>query len=173
MSSRSLPRPGRRRVVVAAAAAAALPAARVQPAFAADAARVDWRDVTLIDGRVLRADDLRTQNVVVEIWATWCPFCKKQNPHLQALHEKAGGKGLTVLTFATDDDTGKIRDYLRHYKYTFAAARWWPQVEQWFGRRRSLPELYVVDRSGRVVVRELGEMFPEDVAALARYAQGG
>ena len=46
-----------------------------------------------------------------------------------------------------------------------------PQVETWFGKRRSLPELYVVEPGGRIVQREEGEMFPEDVAALARYAK--
>jgi thiol-disulfide isomerase/thioredoxin len=135
--------------------------------------RVEWTDITLIDGRVLRADELRTQAVVVEIWATWCPFCKKQNPHLQKLHETVGGKGLVVLTFAIDDDVKLVRDYQRRYGYTFAAARVSPQVERWFGKRRSLPELYVVDPRGRVVLREEGEMFPEDVAALARFANGG
>jgi len=134
--------------------------------------RVEWTDVVLIDGRVIRAADLRAQAVVVEIWATWCPFCKKQNPHLQKLHETAGGKGLLVLTFATDDDVSLIRDYQRRYGYTFAVARLSPQVERWFGKRRSLPELYVVDKSGRMVLREEGEMFPEDVAGLVRFAAG-
>jgi thiol-disulfide isomerase/thioredoxin len=134
--------------------------------------RVQWTDVKLIDGILVRADELRQQAVVVEVWATWCPFCKKQNPHLQKLHETAGGKGLFVLTFATDSDARLIRDYQRRYGYTFAAAQISPQVERWFGKRRSLPELYVVDRSGRVVLREQGEMFPEDVAALARFAAG-
>jgi len=134
--------------------------------------RVDWTDLALLDGRVLRASELHEQAVVVELWATWCPFCKKQNPHLQRLHETAGGKGLMVLTFALDADAKLIRDYQRRYNYTFAVARISPQVERWFGKRRSLPELYVVDRNGRVVLREEGEMFPEDVAALARFAAG-
>jgi len=134
--------------------------------------RVQWTDITLIDGSVVRADELRRQAVVVEVWATWCPFCKKQNPHLQKLHETAGGKGLFVLTFATDTDVKLIRAYQLRYGYTFAAAQISPQVERWFGKRRSLPELYVVDRTGRVVLREQGEMFPEDVAALARFAAG-
>ena len=134
--------------------------------------RVDWSDVALLDGRVLRASELHEQAVVVELWATWCPFCKKQNPHLQRLHETAGGKGLIVLTFALDAEVKLIRDYQRRYNYTFAMARISPQVERWFGKRRSLPELYVVDKNGRVVLREEGEMFPEDVAALARFAAG-
>src|SRR5215467_11593609 len=139
----------------------------------ADEARhVEWADIKLIDGRILRAAELRNQPVVVEVWATWCPFCMKQNPHIQKLHETAGGKGLTVLTFAIDDNVQLIRDYQRRFGYTFAAAQITPQVEKWFGKRRYLPELYVVDASGRVVVREEGEMFPEDVAALARFAAG-
>ncbi len=171
MSASTLRRPERRRAVTAAwalLAGAALPGI----VRGAEENRIAWTDVELIDGRVLRGSDLRTQNVVVEVWATWCPFCKKQNPHLQALHEKVSGKGLTVLAFAIDENPALIRDYLRRYRYTFAAAKYSPQVERWFGRRRSLPELYVVDRTGRIVVRELGEMFPEDVAALARFAQG-
>jgi thiol-disulfide isomerase/thioredoxin len=141
-------------------------------AFAATESSVQWTDITLIDGRVLRADDLRAQPVVVEIWATWCPYCKKQNPYVQKLHETTAGKGLKVLTFAIDDEVELIRAYQRHYKYTFAVARSTPQVERMFAWGRGVPELYVVDRSGKIVVREDGEMFPEDVAALARFATG-
>jgi thiol-disulfide isomerase/thioredoxin len=161
---------GRRQAV--AAGCALLLARAAAPVHAQPERRVDWRDIELIDGRILRAADLGTQAVVVEVWATWCPFCKKQNPHVQALHRAVGGKGLMVLTFAIDQDVELIRAYQRRYGYTFPAARYTPQVERWFGRRRSLSELYVVDRSGRVVVREEGEMFPEDVAALARFASG-
>ena len=146
--------------------------ARTGTATAEGERRIEWTDMVLIDGRVIPAAELRAQAVVVEIWATWCPFCKKQNPHLQKLQETAGGKGLLVLTFATDEDDKLIRDYQRRYGYTFAVARLSPQVERWFGRRRSLPELYVVDKSGRMVLREEGEMFPEDVAALVRFAAG-
>jgi hypothetical protein len=34
-----------------------------------------------------------------------------------------------------------------------------------------VPETYVVDRAGRVVFRQRGEMFPEDIAALGRFAE--
>jgi len=141
-------------------------------AFAATPSRVEWTDITLIDGRVLRAADFRAQPVVVEIWATWCPYCKKQNPSVQKLHETTADKGLMVLTFAIDDDVELIRAYQRRYGYTFAVARSTAQVERMFGWGRGVPELYVVDSSGQIVVREDGEMFPEDVAALARFATG-
>lgn len=38
------------------------------------------------------------------------------------------------------------------------------------GRRQALPEMHVLDASGRLVFREWGQMFAEDVAAPARFA---
>lgn len=134
---------------------------------------VAWRDVTLLGGRVLPASALRGAPVVVEFCASWCPFCARQNPHLQALWEAQRDHGLRVLTFSIDKDPAAARAYLRTHRYTFPAAMDAPVTRHWFGPRRGLPMLYVVDASGRVVAEEAGEMFPEDVAALARFAPAG
>ncbi len=133
--------------------------------------RVDWREITLLDGRVLPASALTGRVVVVEFWASWCPFCKRQNPLLQALHEAQGGRGLELLTFSIDREPAKARAYLAENKYTFPAAMATAQSDKWFGPREGLPELYVVDRDGRIVFKEAKEMFPEDVQALARFAR--
>ena len=142
-----------------------------QPLAATVGDRVDWRDVTLLDGRTLPASALAGRVVVVEIWASWCPFCAKQNPLLQQLHDAHGGRGLEFLTFSIDREPAQARAYMAKHKYTFAAAMATPQSDRWFGPREGLPELYVVDRDGRIVFREAKEMFPEDVQALARFAR--
>jgi thiol-disulfide isomerase/thioredoxin len=131
---------------------------------------VRWDDIRLVDGRVLKAKDLAGKTVVVEFWASWCPFCGKQNPHIEKLHRAHGGKDLVVLTFTLDKTDEAALGYLKSHGYTFAAARSSKQVEGWFGGRRTLPEVYVVDPKGRIVFRESGEMFEEDIAALARFA---
>lgn len=131
---------------------------------------VRWTDITLVDGSTLRAADLQRRTVVVQMWATWCPFCMKQNPYIQKLHEASGDGGLLVLTFTLDKSVGPVREYMDKRGYTFAAAFSGPHVERWFGKRRTLPEVYVVDPSGRIVLREQGEMFPEDIAALTRFS---
>lgn len=151
----------------------ALLAAALTPSGAHAAAtgdRIVWSDVALVDGRVLRAADLRGKTVVVEFWATWCPFCAAQNPHIQKLHAEHGGRRLVVLTFSIDQDPAPVRKYMADRGYSFAVALAGPQADAWFGPRKALPEVYVVDASGRIVFRELGEMFAEDVTALARFA---
>jgi len=133
-------------------------------------APVRWTDVQLVDGRVLKASELAGKTVVVEFWASWCPFCAKQNPHIEKLHKAQGGKGLVVLTFTLDRTDDAAREYLSKHGYTFAAARSTREIEGWFGGRRTLPEVYVIDPKGRIVFKETGEMFEEDIAALARFA---
>ena len=140
-------------------------------AFAQGApAVVQWSDVKLVDGRVLKASELAGKTVVVEFWASWCPFCAKQNPYVEKLHRSQAGKGLVVLTFTLDQTDEAARKYLTSHGYTFAAARSTRDIESWFGGRRTLPEVYVVDPKGRIVFKEAGEMFEEDVLALARFA---
>lgn len=133
--------------------------------------RITWSDIPLADGRVIKASDLNGKTVVVEFWATWCPFCKKQNPYFQKLHEKSQGTNLVVLTFSIDKTAEAVRAYQRTHQYSFPAAMAGAQSDRWFGKRKTLPEVFVVDREGRIVHAEGGEMFEEDVAALSRFAQ--
>lgn len=167
MTARSRPRRRALAALVAAPALLALPVA----ARAEVGDRVVWSDIRLVDGGVLTAAELRRRPVVVEFWATWCPFCKKQNPVLQRLHAEQGGRGLTVLTFSIDRQPSDVVGYMKQHGYTFAAAMAGPQSQQWFPKRKGLPVVYVVDTDGRVVFHEAGEMFPEDILGLARYAR--
>ena len=132
---------------------------------------VRWRDVTLLDGRTLRADELRNAAVVVQIWASWCPFCNAQNPHVQKVHDAHKNQGLIVLAFSIDQTEQAAKDYLAKRGYTFNVAMRNDDVDRWFGRNRTLPETYVVDASGKVVFVHRGEMFPEDIAALVRFGK--
>jgi thiol-disulfide isomerase/thioredoxin len=157
------------RRVVLSALAATLASAAI-PSRAEVRTPIRWSDIRLVDGRTLKASELQDRTVVVEYWASWCPFCMKQNPFIEKLHRQAGGDSLRVLTFTIDKTEQAARDYIARHGYTFAAAMAGPQSEAWFGRRRGLPEVHVVDPAGRIVFSEIGEMFEEDIAALARFA---
>ena len=145
------------------------------PAFAQSPGEVGsaiaWRDVQLIDGRTLKAADLNGSAVIVQIWASWCPFCAAQNPHVQKLHDAYSSRGLKVLAFSIDQTEQAAREYVAKHGYTFNVAMRSDEVDRWFGRNRTLPETYVVDAKGEVVFVHRGEMFPEDIAALSRFAK--
>jgi thiol-disulfide isomerase/thioredoxin len=130
---------------------------------------VAWRDVALFDGRTLKADALKNRAVVVQIWASWCPFCGAQNPHVQRLHDAYSNRGLTVLAFSIDSTEQAAKEYLAKRGYTFNVAMRSADSDRWFGHP-AVPKTYVVDAKGKVVFVHRGEMFPEDIAALSRFA---
>jgi len=128
-------------------------------------------DVRLLDGRTVPASQWAGKPLVIEFWASWCPFCALQNPRLQALHDKTRGTTLQVLTISIDKQPQDAVAYLKQRGYTFPAAMDSDALRRAFGARKGLPELYVLDGQGRVVQKEVGEMIDDDVAALARYGK--
>ncbi|SOY52923.1 TlpA family protein disulfide reductase [Cupriavidus taiwanensis] len=128
-------------------------------------------EVRTLDGRTLSAAALAGKPLVVEYWATWCPFCAMQNPRLQKLYERTRGTPLQVLAISIDKDPREAADYMNKRGYTFPATMDSPALQAVFGKRKGLPELYVIDARGRVVQKEVGEMLEDDVAALERYAK--
>nr|WP_150669010.1 TlpA disulfide reductase family protein [Pandoraea anhela] len=141
------------------------------PALAVDVGdTVVLPSLTLLDGKTLPASAFRDRTVIVEYWASWCPFCAQQNPHLQKLYVATRGKPIQIVTLSIDKAPQDALDYLKAHNYTFPAGM---ETDAWraaLGKRRGLPELYVIGRNGKVLRKEVGEMFGEDVAALADYA---
>lgn len=127
--------------------------------------------VQLLDGRILPASHWAGKPVIVQVWASWCPFCALQNPRLQKLYESTRGTSLQVLTISIDRQRDDAVAYLRQRGYTFPAAMDTPELRAAIGPRKGLPELYVIDAQGKVAQKEVGEMLEEDVAALSRYAR--
>lgn len=126
--------------------------------------------LTLLDGKTLPASAFKDRTVIVEYWASWCPFCAQQNPHVQKLFDATRGKPIQIVTLSIDKKPTDAVDYIKAHGYTFPAGM---ETDAWqaaLGKRRGLPELYVIGRNGKVLRKEVGEMFGEDVAALADYA---
>jgi thiol-disulfide isomerase/thioredoxin len=130
---------------------------------------VRWQDTLLLDGRTLKADALNAQTVIVGFWATWCPFCAKQNPWMNRLHLQANGRYL-VLMLSTDTERELVPPYVAARGYQFAVSMARERDHPVFGRRKALPETYVVAPGGKVLFKETGEMFPDDVMRLGRFA---
>jgi len=126
-------------------------------------------DVTLLDGGVFRAADADGKVLVVYWWASWCPFCAQQSPHMQALWERWQGRGLRMLALSIDKSAEDARSYLAKKGYTFPAALVVPEVQRVLPKPPGLPVTVVRGADGRVVQSEKGQLFPEDVEALARW----
>ena len=124
---------------------------------------------TLIDGTVLKPDHWRGKVLVVERFATWCPFCKVQNPKLDALLRVNKSRGLEVLALSVDRDAAVVPKYMRQHGYTFNAAMMTPEWQRLLGDIKGLPVIWVIGRDGKLKQVESGELLDEDVTEVARW----
>lgn len=122
----------------------------------------------LLDGRELPASHWTGKVVVIELWATWCPFCARQNPHLDTLHRANRERGLEVIALSIDRDRQAVEKYMDERGYQFHVAMFDDSWRAAIGRPKGLPIVWVVDRAGKLAKLEIGELFPEDIAEFAQ-----
>ncbi len=121
--------------------------------------------------------DLRGQVVLLNFWATWCPYCRREIPHLVALQEELGSRGLQVVGAAMNwkiDSRDPNDPHLFHQKVaTFALEHDLnypvPLVRTGMGEvmRRfgnvpgGIPYTVLIDREGRLRRTYQGSPGPE------------
>jgi thiol-disulfide isomerase/thioredoxin len=131
-----------------------LPMPPVEPAHASRAAlppRTGW---TQADGRRSALEDYRGQVVVLDFWATYCPPCREEIPHLVQLQKRLGPQGLKVigLNVGGAEDQPKIPDFVKSYGIQYQLAN--PDdatVQLFLADDDSIPHTFVIDRQGRLV----------------------
>jgi thiol-disulfide isomerase/thioredoxin len=130
--------------------------------------------LTLLDGRPWGPAAVGGKTLVVYWWASWCPFCAVQSPHIEALWRAQQGRGLEVLALSIDRDSAAAAGYMKAKKYSFPAAMLTADAVKVLPKPAGLPVVVVLKvaadgRSGTVVFAEAGEMFPEDIQGLKKY----
>ncbi len=112
-----------------------------------------------------------TKNTLIQVWATWCPFCKKQNAYLEKLYKELPPNSLNVITISIDKNPLLAKQYMENNKYTFPVAMMTPELQKSMGKVKGIPILIILDKNNKVIYREVGEIFPEEYADLKRFAK--
>jgi thiol-disulfide isomerase/thioredoxin len=72
-----------------------------------------------IDGKQIPLAAFRGKLVVLNVWATWCPPCRKELPSLQRLSRSLDGKRFVIVGLSLDQDNVAVREYLHDRGVTY------------------------------------------------------
>ncbi|MEO5574348.1 MAG: TlpA disulfide reductase family protein [Gammaproteobacteria bacterium] len=113
-----------------------------------------------LDGRTIKLAELRGRPVLVTFWATTCPGCMKEMPHLISLYRELAPRGLEIIGVAMNYDP--INDVIaltknRQIPYPIAHDTQ-NQAAQAFGDVRLTPTNVLIAPDGRIVQQSIGEM---------------
>jgi thiol-disulfide isomerase/thioredoxin len=115
-----------------------------------------WTDRT--DGNVQKLKDLKGKVVILDFWATYCPPCIEEIPHLMELKTKYGEDLYVVgLHVGGDEDRPKIPAFIERLKITYPLAYPEDALSAYvFGQETAIPQTAVFDRTGKMVKKITG-----------------
>jgi thiol-disulfide isomerase/thioredoxin len=126
---------------------------------ASDGGALNAQTFTLLDNRQVKLSDYLGQVVVLDFWATYCPPCLEEAPHLDALQKRFGAQGLTVigLNVGGPDDRPKIPEFVERLKIKYTLGFPEPEMTNlYMGSDSRIPQTVVFDRTGRIVKHFVG-----------------
>lgn len=124
-------------------------------ASGSDVSRVAFLDA---EGNRHTLAEFKGKVVLVDVWATWCPPCRRSLPEVAEL-QRAGGDAYVVLPISVDrGGWGDVKPFLAqnaHLGLTAFLPAGAGALDA-FGEISGIPTTLVVDRRGRLVQRWSG-----------------
>lgn len=105
----------------------------------------------------IRLHQYRGRTVVLNVWATWCPPCRREMPALQALSHQLRSEGIAVLGLSADQDRFLAQEFLAEQQITFRNFIDRDAVALDALSISALPETLIINRDGDIVIRVIGE----------------
>jgi thiol-disulfide isomerase/thioredoxin len=117
----------------------------------------DYRGAFLdMEGNRINLEDYRGKTVFINLWATWCPPCRAEMPHISEMYKKLKDtENLEFLMIALDKELVKSKEFIEKKGFTF------PVVHASFGlnnslQSQSIPTSLVINPEGEIVFYQEG-----------------
>lgn len=152
------------------------PVVATQPLMKVHDAPVTLGDVSFEtpDGRSHRLGDFKGQYLLVNIWATWCPPCRKEMPSLEKLQTFfAANRKFRVIALSVDKVSfEQLRAFYSVLGITTMELYRGDQddVMQAFGIR-GFPTTFMVDPDGKEIARLVGPTLWDNTAVIGQVRQ--
>lgn len=122
--------------------------------------------VATLDGRTVSLEELKGRQVVLTFWATWCPPCRKEVPHLERLAREAG-PDVAVLAIS-DEEAATVRAFRDREKISYPLGlQRSKDLPAPFNGIPGLPTNVFIDRNGVIRSTSVGYVDYDRLHALA------
>ena len=124
-----------------------------------------------IEGKTHKLSDYQGRNVVVVFWATWCPACNLEIPHLIDLRNMFAEDKLAIMSISNEEP-----EHLKHFaeskgiNYTVTSLGDSPLPEP-FANVTSIPTTFFIDPEGKITFAAVGVVSLADAKVIMNAEQ--
>lgn len=109
-----------------------------------------------MDGNTVQLSDYRGKKVFLNFWASWCPPCRVEMPHLQEFHEEQDEVVvLGVNVISSESDPENVPAFIDKFGLTFTNVYAPSEITDLY-RVESLPTSYFIGSDGVIYERVVG-----------------
>lgn len=132
-------------------------------------------ELQTLDGEVVKLSDLKGKKVILNFWATWCPPCKAEMPHMQNYYENyAEDDNVEIVAVnLTTKERGqniekKITNFIEEYQLSFLI----PLDEKGKANKEyrisMIPTTYLINTDGLIHQKVIGPLDEERIKKLVK-----
>jgi peroxiredoxin len=127
--------------------------------------------VTDVHGVEHKLSDYQGRNVLLVFWATWCPACNVEIPHLIGLRKEHKKDDLAIL--ALSNETARhLKSFGETKGINYSVVPLGSSVlPQPYADVRSIPTSFFIDKNGTIKLAAVGLVSLEDSRAILRAGQ--
>jgi peroxiredoxin len=111
--------------------------------------------LTTLNGKSVTLSDYRGKPVMLNFWATWCPYCRRQIPYLLEASEEMKKEGLEFFTVSREKEA-TIREFMQKEGYAFMVALASDSTVWGSYHIGSIPHTFFIDSDGIIRSMHIG-----------------
>ncbi len=118
-------------------------------------------ELTRLSGEKVRLSELKGKKVIINFWATWCPPCKAEMPHMQNYYENHAEENnveILAVNLTSGDRVKNVEEFVKDYGLTFPIPM---DTEGKVGQMYqavTIPTSYMIDTTGHIQNKIVGPM---------------
>jgi DsbE subfamily thiol:disulfide oxidoreductase len=109
-----------------------------------------------LSGKRVSFSSFKGKPILLNFWATWCPYCREERAYLNTLHSEYKDRGLRIVSVSTDRSLDKVKSYAKKTPMDFIVLH---DTDREAASRYgvySLPVTFLINRNGVIQHKILG-----------------
>jgi peroxiredoxin len=125
---------------------------------------------TDIAGKLHTLDEYRGKNIILVFWATWCPACVTEIPHLLELRQNTPADELAIIAIS-NETSATLKEFAARKKLNYTVTSVQHPLPAPYNAVRAIPTSFFIGKQGNIKLIAQGLVSTNDAKAILNAAK--